>query len=48
MAFDRMKLQCPKCGKWVVGMIAYRKHVGSKACFKAKKQNNKKDNSNAE
>ena len=48
MAFDRKNLRCPKCGKWVVSMIAYRKHVDSKACVKAQKKNKKKDNSNAE
>ena len=37
MGFDRTDYQCPLCGKWCCGAIAFRKHYA--AC---KEKSNKK------
>lgn len=29
MGFDRTDYQCPRCGKWCCGAIAFRKHYES-------------------
>ena len=38
MGFDRTDYQCPYCGKWCVGAIAFRKHLATCKVRKEKKE----------